>query len=223
MDVRRPSAERVNWAKPRALMAERFSPDDLERDSPDDPPKPWELYAIRFSRSAQAAGFNPTVANGLMAALYEMTRNALEHAESPHPAFVGYQAEGGVALFCVADVGRGVLASLRSCKDYSALTKHDGAADEFALVADWTHRCFLIGSGPPPLKRARAVGPLDPVQKTTLTAVIQFGPVTGAELERKWKAETVKATAWNNRLRDLYDKRLIRKERRGGSRSIPRC
>ena len=30
MDVRRPAAERVNLAKPRALMAERFSPDDLD-------------------------------------------------------------------------------------------------------------------------------------------------------------------------------------------------
>lgn len=101
--------------------------DELDRDEPDAPPKPWELYAIRFSRSAQAAGFSPTVANGLMAALYEMTRNALEHAESPCPALVGYQAENGMALFCVVDSGRGVLASLRSCKDYSHLTKHDEA------------------------------------------------------------------------------------------------
>lgn len=101
--------------------------DELERASPDDPPKPWELYAVRFSRSAQAAGFESTVANGLMAALYEMTRNALEHAESPHPALVGYQAEAGTALFCVVDVGRGVLASLRSCSDYSHLTRNDEA------------------------------------------------------------------------------------------------
>ena len=50
--------------------------DELENDSPDQSPKPWQLYAIRFSRSAQAAGFHETVANGLMAALYEMTRNA---------------------------------------------------------------------------------------------------------------------------------------------------
>jgi len=101
--------------------------DELERDSPNDPPKPWELYAIRFSRSAQVAGFSSTVANGLMAALYEMTRNALEHAESRHPALVGYQAEGGMALFGVVDVGRGVLASLRSSSDYSHLTTHADA------------------------------------------------------------------------------------------------
>lgn len=103
------------------------SEDEMGNDPPDDQWTPWQLYAIRFSRSAQAAGFTKTVADGLMGALYEMTRNALEHAESPHPTLVGYQAESGVALFCVADAGRGVLASLRSCTDYSHLTKHDEA------------------------------------------------------------------------------------------------
>lgn len=101
--------------------------DELERHAQDDPPKPWELYAIRFSRSAQAAGFSPTVANGLMAALYEMTRNALEHSESPNPVLVGYQAEAEMALFSVVDVGRGVLASLQTCDDFLHLTKHDEA------------------------------------------------------------------------------------------------
>src|ERR1019366_226443 len=101
--------------------------DELESESPDHSPTPWQLYAIRFSRSAQAAGFNATVANGLVAALYEMARNALEHAESPCPALVGFQAENGVALFCVADLGRGVLASLRTSTDYAHLMKHDEA------------------------------------------------------------------------------------------------
>ena len=100
---------------------------ELESESPDDSPKPWQLYTIRFSRSAQAAGFSKTVADGIVGALYEMTRNALEHAESPHPALVGFKADSGMALFCVVDVGRGVLASLRSCQDYSHLTKHDEA------------------------------------------------------------------------------------------------
>jgi len=101
--------------------------DELDSESPDLTPTPWQLYAIRFSRSAQAAGFNATVANGLVAALYEMAHNAVEHAESPCPALVGFQAENGVALFCVGDLGRGLLASLRTCSDYAHLTKHDEA------------------------------------------------------------------------------------------------
>ena len=50
--------------------------------------------------------------------------------------------------------------------------------DEFALVAEWTHRCFLIANGPIPAEEGKAVGPLDPGQKTTLEAMIEFGPVT---------------------------------------------
>src|SRR5437660_1181860 len=35
--------------------------------------QPWQLFAIRFARSAEAAGFSKTVALGLMGALCEMT------------------------------------------------------------------------------------------------------------------------------------------------------
>lgn len=101
--------------------------DELDSDSPDSLPKPWQLFTIRFSRSAQAAGFSRTVADGLVGALYEMTRNALEHSESPHPALIGYHAEAGIAVFGVVDLGRGVLASLRSCLEYSHLKNHEQA------------------------------------------------------------------------------------------------
>ena len=82
--------------------------DELESESPDEPPKPWELYAIRFSRSAQAAGFTKTVADGLMAALYEMTRNALEHAESPasRPRRLPSGRRDGSVLRCRCGPGR---------------------------------------------------------------------------------------------------------------------
>jgi hypothetical protein len=51
-----------------------------------------------------------------------MTRNALEHAEAPIPALVGYQAVDGAACFSVVDVGMGVLASLSSHPAYGTLS-----------------------------------------------------------------------------------------------------
>jgi hypothetical protein len=87
--------------------------------------------------------------------------------------------------------------------------------DELALVADWTHRCFLVATGSTPPRQAVLVGPLDPGQRSTLEAVIELREITGADLERKRPEDGVKATAWNNRLKDLYDKRLLRREKRG--------
>jgi hypothetical protein len=87
----------------------------------------WKLFAIRFSRSAQSIGFTKTVGDGLMGSLYEMTRNALEHAESPVAALVGYQAHCNAALFSVVDVGIGVLDSLRSHPSYQSLSAHTEA------------------------------------------------------------------------------------------------
>ena len=55
-------------------------------------------------------------------------------------------------------------------------------------------------------------GNLDVGQKATLVAVVNGAEVTGA----RWAGRKgVKGTAWNNRLKDLYQKRLIRREKRG--------
>jgi hypothetical protein len=90
-----------------------------------------------------------------------------------------------------------------------------GWLDELALVARYTHTCFLVAEGPIPPHHAALVGPLDPGQRSTLEALVELQAVTGAELERQRPEEAVKATAWNNRLKDLYEKRLLRRERRG--------
>lgn len=87
--------------------------------------------------------------------------------------------------------------------------------DELTLVADWTRRCFVVANGKIPPRHGSLVGPLDPGQRSTLQAVVQLGETTGADLERKRSVEGVKATAWNNRLKDLHGKRLLRRERRG--------
>jgi hypothetical protein len=87
--------------------------------------------------------------------------------------------------------------------------------DELALVAKYTHTCFLVAKGTIPPRRATLIGPLDPGQRSTLEALLELQAVTGAELERKRPKDEIKATAWNNRLKDLYEKRLLRRERRG--------
>src|SRR5207248_1402595 len=63
--------------------------------------------------------------------------------------------------------------------------------------------------------RAVLIGPLDPGQRATLDALLELHEATGAALERLRPDANIKATAWNNRLKDLHDKRLLRRERRG--------
>jgi anti-sigma regulatory factor (Ser/Thr protein kinase) len=81
----------------------------------------WKAFTIRFARSAQGVGLDKTVAGGLRGALLEMADNAVIHAQTDAPVLVGYRTLAGFAQFCVADVGIGVLNSLRSCPDFSYL------------------------------------------------------------------------------------------------------
>jgi hypothetical protein len=87
--------------------------------------------------------------------------------------------------------------------------------EELQLVAEFNQRCYLVASGKLPPHTATIAGPLDPAQRKTLEAVLASGEVTGAELERQKPDEKIGATAWNNRLRDLHDMRLLRREKRG--------
>jgi hypothetical protein len=84
--------------------------------------------------------------------------------------------------------------------------------DELQMVAEWTHNCFLVARGKSLPKSAILVGSLDVGQKATLLAVVNGEEVTGAALDGQ---EGVRGTAWNNRLKDLFQKRLIRREKRG--------
>ena len=86
--------------------------------------------------------------------------------------------------------------------------------DELDYVAEKAHVVFLLASDPVPSKSASLVGPLDPGQWETLDAVLKLGEATGVALEREYP--DVKATAWNNRLRDLYErKRLLKRQKQG--------
>ncbi|MEN6407178.1 MAG: DUF4325 domain-containing protein [Thermoguttaceae bacterium] len=88
--------------------------------------------------------------------------------------------------------------------------------DDLLLVADWNHQCYLhvkdYGNRP---DKADLIGSLDSVQAKTLKVVLEYGEVTGAKLEQLRPQDKVKATAWNNRLKDLYKKRLLRRRKQG--------
>ena len=79
--------------------------------------------------------------------------------------------------------------------------------EELELVAEHNHQCYLVGDtdGDVP-EIASVVGRLDVAQRATLRSVVKLGQATGAELAQKLEDGNVKATAWNNRLRDLYEK-----------------
>lgn len=84
--------------------------------------------------------------------------------------------------------------------------------DEFRLVMDLTSECVLIASAD--LGKGDLVGSLDPAQEEALGCVQRLGQVTGAGLERQCQGP-VKATAWNNRLKALNRKRLIKRISQG--------
>lgn len=83
--------------------------------------------------------------------------------------------------------------------------------DEFRLVAERSGQCFLVVEPGRAIKTADLVGTLDAKQLETLESVIAKPGVTGAKLA----SHETKATAWNNRLKDLFMRRLLRREKRG--------
>lgn len=59
------------------------------------------------------------------------------------------------------------------------------------------------------------LGHLDPALRATLNAVIKGVKVTAPLLHSEHPNEKITVTAWNNRLNDLYELRLVRKVRAG--------
>ncbi|MBN9119922.1 MAG: hypothetical protein J0I06_12300 [Planctomycetes bacterium] len=98
----------------------------LEGENPTLEPA-WEDYMVRFVRSAVAAGFRQVIADGICATLHEMAENVQIHAASPVGAVAGYHVTPGVSAFTIVDVGVGVLASLRTCREYAHLSHHGDA------------------------------------------------------------------------------------------------
>jgi len=64
------------------------------------------------------------------------------------------------------------------------------------------------------VRRAQLHGALDPALRETLTTLCRAGRATAPELHAA-SLQTINVTAWNNRLAELYAKRLATRERDG--------
>ena len=88
--------------------------------------------------------------------------------------------------------------------------------DELELVASINRQCYLICDTQAKLAgTVIVVGSLDPGLKDTMERVCEAGEATGAELARQAPDAKIQATAWNNRLRDLFIKRLLLRRKEG--------
>ncbi len=79
-------------------------------------------------------GFTPMTAKALTGALSEIITNVWLHAQTPTPALVAYQLEQERVFLTVADLGIGVLQSLRSNPEHQALTTSMAALKKAMLV-----------------------------------------------------------------------------------------
>ncbi len=75
-------------------------------------------FFMRFQQALRGHGFANRLDYGIVEAFKEMADNVIQHSgssvEEPAPAIVGYRVRPESMTFAVADVGRGVLASLRT-------------------------------------------------------------------------------------------------------------
>jgi len=78
----------------------------------------WLGLERRFVASLRASNFADTLSKALCGAFHEMSDNALRHSgpSVQQPAFgaVGYCVSQGLMTFCIGDVGRGIMASLKT-------------------------------------------------------------------------------------------------------------
>lgn len=80
-------------------------------------PAQYHPFESRFRSAAKQAGFG-RMADALSGALREMADNVAQHSgngqSSPAPGLIGYHVSAGNVSFAIADLGRGVLNSLRA-------------------------------------------------------------------------------------------------------------
>ena len=94
----------------------------------------WTGFLMDAQRAARdIAQLSGTIPSKLVAAIAELLDNIHEHSNASSTGIVAFQAKDDLFEFVVADQGVGILKSLQSSNEYSALTDH-GTALELALT-----------------------------------------------------------------------------------------
>lgn len=104
----------------------------------------WRAFKNRLSNAAFKAGFDKDTSKGLAGAFGELEDNARLHSNNVPSVIVGYRWRAGEFEMVVADMGIGVLQSLKRHPDYQHLND-DGTALRTALSSGETR--FGRGSG----------------------------------------------------------------------------
>lgn len=78
----------------------------------------WTAFCKRLEDGARRSGFSREEAAGIVAAFREMVSNLLEHSERPGSGLVGYRTTSDRFEYVVADLGIGVLGSLRKSPEF---------------------------------------------------------------------------------------------------------
>ena len=110
--------------------------------------KHYHPFESRFCKAAKQAGFGKK-AKALAGALYEMADNVAQHSGAdrsfPSPGMIGYYICDGHVAFAVADLGRGVLNSLKENPPWKHLP--DSKAALMAVVTNHASRRPHGGDG----------------------------------------------------------------------------
>jgi hypothetical protein len=104
----------------------------------DDEPDEWYAFCQSIQKAAVVAGIPRKNAQELVAATRELVSNIFDHSDASHTGIAGFSQSGGELEIFVADRGIGVLESLRSSTEFSAL-RDSGEALQAALT-DGTSR-----------------------------------------------------------------------------------
>lgn len=96
-------------------------------------PQEWTDFAMNMKRAGVLAGLSSDWAAQMTAALRELESNIHEHSGAVGTGLIAYRGAPGEFEFVVADLGLGLLATLREAPDYALLTDH-GEALRLALT-----------------------------------------------------------------------------------------